>query len=415
MANLNDTLSKIETIELANGLKVYNLHQQNKPFVQLAAIVHSGCLRDTDEALGTAHYLEHMLCVNSGYPTLNELMNSFADDGGHYNAMTAYGSTGFYFKIPNDSATMKRRMKFLSDICFASPLDQHMERERKVILQEYDKSHESAKLRDAHEAAHASLYTGTQVSRSENALGTTDGINAVTSDVLKDFYTQNYTPSNMSIVCVGGISTNDLVSQLEEAGFAQTGPELAPQEYGSMQKPNSTNLQFDIDPDLPIAQKSCDVSRYVLTNKSNAVGSVYGQSVSQLLMDRLREEMALTYHTYTRLSNWTPFTEVALEVEGVPSNQAEVAAETVLDVLNQTKQHSDLIEATKQRLIIKEKMADRNTDGLFQKILMPIFLQQPLLSSSEYIETINAVTPEDVFSVTDALLGDQAMTVTIHK
>ena len=151
---------------------------------------------------GIAHYLEHQMFYLNG----QEVSDQFANLQCQSNAYTSYTETAFYFST---TAPVRTPLKLLLD--FVENLDitdQTIEKERGIILSEYDMYQQSPEQR---------LFKETLISLFHNhpmkidVLGTKDDIEAMTNEDLTSFYKMNYDPSGLCLVGITGQDTDDVL------------------------------------------------------------------------------------------------------------------------------------------------------------------------------------------------------------
>jgi len=99
-----DPTSQFQKLVLPNGLSIYSAQMVGREIETVKFIIHSGSLRDPKNALGTAHFLEHMLSENIDEGMLYDL---FDKDGGSFNlGGTDRMSTEFSFTSTSESFEM---------------------------------------------------------------------------------------------------------------------------------------------------------------------------------------------------------------------------------------------------------------------------------------------------------------------
>ena len=210
--NYNLDLTK-ET--LPNGLQVLLVHKPDyqRSLFLLGAIVGGFDInQNVDGTLvhhksGLAHYLEHQMFYLDG----EDVSELFAGLQCSTNAYTSYTETAFYFST---TADVKQPLKLLFD--FVENLDvtdKTIEKEKGIILSEYDMYQQSPEQR---------LFKETLVSLYKNhpmkvdVLGSKEDIQNMGMEDLKQFYELNYDPSKLCLVGITGKDTNEIMDWIKE-------------------------------------------------------------------------------------------------------------------------------------------------------------------------------------------------------
>lgn len=210
--NYNLDLTK-ET--LPNGLQVLLVHKpdyQRSLFLLGAKVGGFDIDQNVDGTLvhhksGLAHYLEHQMFYLDG----EDVSELFAGLQCSTNAYTSYTETAFYFST---TADVKQPLKLLFD--FVENLDvtdKTIEKEKGIILSEYDMYQQSPEQR---------LFKETLVSLYKNhpmkvdVLGSKEDIQNMRMEDLKQFYELNYDPSKLCLVGITGKDTNEIMDWIKE-------------------------------------------------------------------------------------------------------------------------------------------------------------------------------------------------------
>lgn len=210
--NYNLDLTK-ET--LPNGLQVLLVHKpdyQRSLFLLGAKVGGFDIDQNVDGTLvhhksGLAHYLEHQMFYLDG----EDVSELFAGLQCLTNAYTSYTETAFYFST---TADVKQPLKLLFD--FVENLDvtdKTIEKEKGIILSEYDMYQQSPEQR---------LFKETLISLYKNhpmkvdVLGSKEDIQNMRMEDLKYFYELNYDPSKLCLVGITGKDTDEIMEWIKD-------------------------------------------------------------------------------------------------------------------------------------------------------------------------------------------------------
>lgn len=213
--------SDSHTYYLENGLQVIlwpnkNSHSKNEASLDL--IIHSGSLQETDEQLGYAHFLEHMVFeqtdasgsnpIDDGLKTLNLELST------HANAYTTFDHTRYYLDIPNVSnKRINTGLSLLARFAYQAPLkSSDMEDEIGVVSEEWRRS-QPEKQNYEHQRSQLD-QTGSR-HKARPPIGTLSSIKAVSVEALGDYYQAHYRPGNATLVVTGDVDTQETLAAIK--------------------------------------------------------------------------------------------------------------------------------------------------------------------------------------------------------
>lgn len=213
---------------LENGLR-YAIKANREPRnrVSMHLVVLAGSIHETDEQLGLAHYLEHMMFNGSRHFAPGELVKYFQSIGMHFgadvNARTGFYETVYDVLLPGgtreDLVGGFRVLRDYADGALLLPSE--IDRERQVILAE-KRDRDSADYR-TFESTLAFELPDMRLSR-RLPIGDETVITLADRNLLNDFYTTWYRPDRMILVVVGDVDTTLARSTIEDAFSSMTAP-----------------------------------------------------------------------------------------------------------------------------------------------------------------------------------------------
>ena len=218
---------------LSNGLEVIAVENHGVPLVTIEADVKNGSFTQPPEYAGLAHMYEHMFFrANSAYSQPEAFVDRAGDLGAVYNGTTSEERVNYYLTVSADSLT--GGLQFLA-AALKGPLfrQDELERERQVVIGEYDRNESSPFFRLNREMDQL-LYPG-NFSR-KNVIGDRDVVLTTTPEKMRTIQQKYYVPNNTALIVAGDINPATV--------FA-----LAEKELGSWQKGSDP---FVADPIPPI-------------------------------------------------------------------------------------------------------------------------------------------------------------------
>ena len=188
---------------LPNGLEVIAVPNPGVPLVTIQAAVRNGSFTESPEYAGLSHLYEHMFFkANSDYPRPDEFVNRASELGAVFNAETREEVVNYYITLPKDS--VESGMKFMAS-ALKSPLFRadELERERAVVIGEYDRN-ESSPFFEFSRATGKALW-GAAANR-KDPLGQRAVIMSTTPDKMRFIQQRYYVPNNTALIVTGDIT-----------------------------------------------------------------------------------------------------------------------------------------------------------------------------------------------------------------
>lgn len=193
----------IQRATLPNGLDIIVVENRGVPLVTIEADVKNGSFTQGPEFEGLSHLYEHMFFkANSVHPNPDDFIGRASELGAEFNGTTSEERVNYYLTVPADS--VEGGMKFLA-AALINPLfrKDELEREREVVIGEYDRNESSPFFKFSTEMGKA-LWT-TAWSR-KNPLGERAIIQSTTPEKMRAIQQRYYVPNNTAIIITGDIA-----------------------------------------------------------------------------------------------------------------------------------------------------------------------------------------------------------------
>jgi len=188
---------------LANGLEVIVIENHGVPLVTAEVTVRNGAFTQSPEYAGLAHMYEHMFFKsNAKYPDTDQYIDEMSRLGAVFNASTREEQVNYYLTISSDSLEAGLNLLVTG---FLSPKFRadELERERQVVIGEYDRNESSPFFRLEQETGKR-LYS-TQWSR-KNVIGDRQVILGTTPDKMRTIQNLYYVPNNSVLIIAGDVN-----------------------------------------------------------------------------------------------------------------------------------------------------------------------------------------------------------------
>ncbi|PWZ58465.1 putative mitochondrial-processing peptidase subunit beta, mitochondrial [Zea mays] len=236
---------------LPNGLRIATESSLAARTATVGVWIDAGSRYENEEAVGVAHFVEHMLFKGTGKRSAAQLELEIEDMGGHLNAYTSREQTTYYAKVLDKD--VPRAMEVLSDILQNSNLDQaRIEREREVILREMGEV-EGQSEEVIFDHLHATAFQYTSLGRP--ILGSAENVKSITKEDLENYIATHYTAPRMVITAAGNVKHEDIVEQAKKLFNKLSTDPTTTNMLVAKQPASFTGSEVRIiDDDMPLAQ-----------------------------------------------------------------------------------------------------------------------------------------------------------------
>jgi zinc protease len=200
---------RIQRTTLENGLDVIVVENRGVPLVTIEADVKNGSFTQGPQFEGLSHLYEHMFFkANAKYPRPDDFIARASELGAQFNGTTSEERVNYYLSLPADS--VEGGMRFLA-AALMNPLflKDELERERAVVIGEYDRNESSPGFQ--FNTSMGKALWSTSWSR-KNPLGERDVILSTTPEKMRAIQKRYYVPENTAIIITGAISATKAFS-----------------------------------------------------------------------------------------------------------------------------------------------------------------------------------------------------------
>ena len=397
--------SEIIKKTLSNGLRFIHVKNKAKHII-INVYVKVGSQDETPENNGISHFLEHMIWQGSKNYTAEGLRKEFQEIDARFNASTSFKKTNHYVCGPRRH--YEKMLKILLDSIQNPSFDlTEIERERKVILDEYKRTTDDSRL-ILQKSVFKTLFK--DHSLSQLPIGTEENIKNITREDLIEYYNKHYVANNMIISISGDLEEpekliekyltlkpGEIIIKEEKTDF-----KLKTKEFIKLKESISAtriNISF-LTPEYAHKDTAIiEIIDYLLD---------YGKDIN--LTTSIRQKLGLTYSISA--SNF-PLKEVG--VFSITTTTSTEQVELLVDsILSEFKK----FESIKQKELKRAKQKLLQTDRKIK--LVPFFLQEEIVqrellgyndAEDNKPQIIKEATAEDIKRIINDYFSNYIVTI----
>lgn len=224
-----------------NGLQVLAIEMPKVPLVTIVLVAKAGSMTELPETNGLTHVWEHMFFKgNQRLPNQEAFNKRIRQLGITFNGDTSAETVRYYFTLP--SKNLEAGLQFMADAISTPLLEKNeLERERKVVLDEYDRNASQPGF-DLYNIERMVIYGNKEHLR--NPLGRRKLIENANREQLLKIKSEVFVPANCALVVSGDVDAKTL-KELVDKNFSgwTTPPGWKPVDRGSFPEfPQTTDV-----------------------------------------------------------------------------------------------------------------------------------------------------------------------------
>jgi predicted Zn-dependent peptidase len=398
---------------LPEGPRVISARLPGARSVSIAAYVLAGSRLESAEQAGVAHFMEHLTFKGTAdYPSSRAISEAIEGVGGSFNAATDRESTVYWVRVPKRE--VERAMDVLGELVVRPKLEEaDIDQERAVIVEEI-----RSYLDDPSEYTQIlfqqAMFGDGPLGR--EICGDEDGIRALPTAIIRDFWRQAYRPANTVVAVAGDLDHATAVELTAEAfgtgngvvpGF-EPAPAMpaGPQVLAGKRDTNQAQLSIGV----PALQRDhADAWGLAVLN------AILGDGMSSRLFLDVREAKGLAYDVSSGIVEYAD--TGALEVSaGVDPEQLPAALEAILGELGKLRDEDvPLDEMAKAKAYLGGGLELRmdDTRHLASWIGGQEALHDRVYTLDEALDAIAAVSAADVRRLAGELFRDEQLRMAV--
>ena len=396
---------------LDHGLRLATETMGHVRSVSIGVWLTRGSRHETEDQGGIAHFLEHMLFKGTTSRSAEEIAQTVDSIGGQLDAFTSKEYAGYYVKVLDEHLPLA--VDLLADLVTRPALlADDIEREKRVILEEI-KMVEDTPDDLVHELFTQHFWDGHPLGRP--ILGTPGTVESFTQPALRDYFTGAYVASNFIVTAAGNLEHTRLCDLVSQAFRAVPASGTAYDERPPTPKPGVVSRTKDLEQSHLCVGAHSYAQAHADRFTAYVLNTILGGSMSSRLFQNIREKRGLAYSVFSGLSMYRD--------AGMLSIYAGCANESVPQVLDLVIEElrglgGALVPPAELRrakdhlkgnlMLSLESTSSRMTHLARQDLYFDRFY-----TLDETLESIEAVTADDVLRVARDLFRDGALAATV--
>jgi predicted Zn-dependent peptidase len=395
---------------LDNGLRLLTEQIPHVRSVSIGVWLTRGSRHEPAEHGGIAHFVEHMLFKGTTSRSAESIAQDIDSIGGQLDAFTAKEYAAYYIKVLDDNLPLA--VDILSDIVLNPAVTgDDVEREKKVVLEEI-KMVEDTPDDLVHEIFTQTFWEAHPLGRP--ILGTPETVEGLNRALLRTYFEQAYTASNMIIAAAGNVrheQVRDLVAKAF-AGVRRDGPVVVDRPPSVV--PRVTIRNKDLEQSHLCLGTSSFPQNHEDRYTSYVMNTLVGGSMSSRLFQNVREKRGLAYAVFSGLSAYRDagtFTVYAGCAKEAMTEVVDLVVEELRTVKRVPAEESELRRA-KDHLKGSLMLSLENTASRMSHLARQEIYFDRQFSLDETLEGIECVTAEQVQDVSQRMFSDGALAVT---
>ena len=398
---------------LANGLRLVHIMTPSR-VAWCGLAVNAGSRDEASGYYGLAHFVEHTIFKGTTHRRAWHILNRMERVGGELNAYTTKEGTMLYSVFPDEH--LPRAVDLLADLVQWSVFPQEeLDREREVVLEE------AASYRDTPSDAvyddfEDLLFAGSELGH--NILGRKEDLERLTRDDCMRYLKTLYVPANMAFFSVGP-ARPERVFGLAEKAFGGMSHALAPRHRAVPTAVAPFNKVIQIGTHQAHTVVGAQVPdmkhplRHALMLLNNILG---GPGMNSLLNVELRERRGYVYtveSTLTLLSD-CGWMEIYLGCDPDDVKSSLRVIDRITARLGQELLPERRLKAYKKQYCGQLVVAADSSEFMAMRAGRGLLYHGSVATVAQTIESIQAVTPEDIARAAAYLAHDRLSSLTFQ-
>ncbi|HAE84631.1 MAG TPA: hypothetical protein DCK85_14695 [Ktedonobacter sp.] len=383
--------------QLPNGIEMVGQYMPSLTSITLGFQLDAAVIHEPEEKQGLAHLFEYMLFQGTKKKDARALNEAFESLGVRKGASTGWETARVLAQMVNTKfdATLPLMHEILLTPTFPK---NDLEQMRSIVLQEIRRRDDEPMSR-IFDLARASFYRNTALARP--SLGTTESVQALQKQDLRDFWKARYQPNNVLFAIAGKFDWDHVVEQVQAlfgdwSGQAPASPEQRPVPTTNISLEHQEGKQEHLGMMFPFPNYN-DPDYYAAL----VISEVLGGNMASRLFVEVREKRGLVYGVSAGLAGNKQIGAMRIYA-GTTPEQGHECLEVIVNELRKLEQDgitADELSRAKIQLMSENVMRSEGSGSRMGALAHSWWYERKLRTIQEVKAAIDAVTEEQVLSV----------------
>ena len=383
--------------QMSNGIEMIGQYMPGLSSITFGLQLDAAVINEPEDKEGLAHLFEYMLFQGTKQKDARALNEAFESLGAHKGASTGFEFSRVWAQIVNTK--FDATLQLINELLLTSTFPrEELEQMRNIILQEIRRRDDEPMSRIS-ELARSNFYRGTALSRS--LLGSSESVQTLQRQDLRDFWKARYQPNNTLFVIAGKFDWDHVVEQMQNLfgnwnGTPAPSPEQRPQPTTSIAIEHEERQQEHLALMSPFPNYT-DPDYYA----AMVVSEVLGGNMASRLFVEVREKRGLVYGISAGLASNKHIGGMHIYA-GTTPEQGHECLQVIVDELRKLEQEgitTDELERAKVQLKSENVMRGEGSAARMGAIARSWWYERKIHTIQEVKEAIDAVTQEQVLQV----------------
>jgi predicted Zn-dependent peptidase len=412
MVSTPTPVREIERATLGNGVRIVTESMPYVRSVSLGVWIGTGSRMERGPENGLSHFLEHMVFKGTTTRSAEDIAKSVDSVGGGLDAFTSKELVSFNTKVLDEHLPLA--LDILSDMVLNPvfrPAD--IEKEKGVILEEIKMEADQPEY-VLHETFISNFWKGHGLGKP--ILGTRETVKKFERDMLHEFYSRVYSPSNILITAAGNLNHAEIVKLISDKFSALPAREpipvdTIPKTHAPLILKNKESLeQVHITMGVPSYRLAHEM-RYPLY----ILNTVLGGGMSSRLFQNIRENQGLAYAVYSELNLFSDtgcFTVYA----GTAAETAKKVVDSVIAEFRTLKQElisTDELRRAKDHLKGSLMLSLESTTSRMSNLARQELYFDKFMTLDDMLNNIENVNREDVQKIAQKFFTTETIALAV--
>src|SRR5690348_7377895 len=412
MTSIATPARDIEMTTLANGVRIITEAMPHVRSVSVGIWIGAGSRRESSEQNGVSHFIEHMLFKGTSKRSAEDIARSVDSIGGNLDAFTAKELVCFNTKVLDEHLSLA--FDVVADLVL-HPLfrEEDIEKEKGVILEEIKMEADSPDYL-VHEIFSSNFWKDHPLGKP--ILGTRETVKRFDSEMVRNFYSSVYVPSNLLVTAAGHLTHERLVGLVREHFEA-----LPPGPPPPADNPPNTHARIALRNKKSLEQVHLcmGVPSYPLPHAERfgcyVLNTLLGGGMSSRLFQNIRERQGLAYAVFSELNPYRDTGCLSIYA-GTSVESARRVVESITNEFRQLKQQrvsDEELRRAKDHLKGSLMLSLESTASRMSNLARQEMYFHRFFTLDELAESIEAVTVDDVHRISQTFFNQKHIALTV--